>query len=72
MDKEVRLMQKRALKRWEFECEQNDVYKAIIDNISIVWNIKHQIGAYTIDNDELNLLLNWDMLDELMQQTSIY
>lgn len=76
MDRETRIMQKKALHRWEFRCEQIDeglfIHKATIDNLKVVWNIKHQIGAYTIDNEELHLLFGWDMLDDLMQHTPIY
>lgn len=71
------LEQKKILHRvWKFKCEQLDeglfVFKKTIGNVQIVWNIKHQVGAYTIDGENLSLLLNWKTLESLMEQISNY
>lgn len=64
--------QLRALERWEFNPGlRNYEWTITIDNLYIVWDVKHQMGAYVID-DELTLIHNWDELDNLMQQTAIY
>lgn len=64
--------QKRALKRWEFEFrpDENDYYMRI-DNLAICWNVENQVGAYIIDG-QMSLLLDWDMLDDIMQMLPIY
>lgn len=72
-DATSRLEQKKVLHRnWKFECEQIDedvfVFKKTIENVKIVWNIKHQVGAYTIDGENITLLFNWESLVNLMEQ----
>lgn len=64
-------MQLRALNRWEFEECGKDEYSIRIDNLFIQWNVQCQFGAYLIDGS-LELIHNWDELDELIQQTAIY
>ena len=73
MNETTGLHQKRILSRvWKFECEQIEeglyVFKKTIDNVKLVWNIKHQVGAYTIDGENLSLILNWETLEDLMDQ----
>lgn len=65
-------MQLRALKRWEFtRLEENGEWWFYDDDLEIQWNMEQQFGAYTLDR-ELYLIHNWDELDSIMQQTSIY
>lgn len=69
----MRLTQKKVLHReWKFECEQIEeglyIFKKTIDEVQIVWCIKHQVGAYTVDGEQLELLLNWETLESLMEQ----
>lgn len=71
--KNTNLEQKKVLHRvWGFKCEQIEkglfVFKKSIDNVQIVWNIKHQVGAYTIDGETLTLLLSWEDLESLIEQ----
>lgn len=72
-DATSRLEQKKVLHRvWKFECEQVDegvfVFKKTIEGVQIVWDIKHQTGAYTVEGDNLSLLFNWESLVNLMEQ----
>ena len=69
----TKLEQKKVLHRdWKFECEQIEeglyIFKKTIENVQIVWCIKHQVGAYTIDGISLELILNWETLESLMEQ----
>lgn len=64
-------MQLKALERWEFEEVGKNEYATKIDNLVIQWNVQYQFGAYLIDGD-LELIHNWDELDDLIQQTAIY
>lgn len=73
MNEAMMLHQKRILhKIWKFECEQLEedlfVFKKTIDDVKIVWNIKHQVGAYTINGESLSLILNWETLEDLMDK----
>ena len=65
------MYQVRALKRWEFDKRSESEWYTAIDNLEIVWDTKKQFGAYIIDG-EISLIHNWDMLDEVMQQTVMY
>ena len=73
MNEAMMLHQKRILQRiWKFECEQLDedlfVFKKITDDVNIVWNIKHQAGAYIINGESPSLMFNWETLEDLMDK----
>ncbi len=73
MNKEMRVMQKKVLYRdygFRIRVEPGEIYiwHLEVDNIKIIWNIKHQIGSYTIDDGDLNLIFSWQMLEDLMEQ----
>ena len=73
MNEEMMLHQKRILRRiWKFECEQLEedlfVFKKTINDVNIVWNIKHQVGAYTINGESTSLIFNWETLEDLMDK----
>lgn len=68
----MRNMQLRALRKWEFEyMEESGLWHLQIDDLGICWNMETQSGAYVLDN-ELGLINNWEMLDDIMQNTPIY
>lgn len=65
-------MQVRALHRWEFVFdEQTGNYFGQFDDVKLYWNLKLQTGVMIIDDDSLEFI-NWDTLDEVMQQTYMY
>lgn len=74
MKRKERVIQKKKLYRdWGFRLDErnndNDpfIWRLKIMDIEIVWNIKHQTGAYTIYGEQLSLLLGWEMLEDLME-----
>ena len=71
MRTETEKMQLRALYRWEFEITESGDWHFQFANLEIMWNVKHQQGAYIIDG-QLSLLYDWDHLDDLMSQTAMY
>lgn len=60
----------KVLNRWEFEKVGLD-YATTIDGFYIKWNEETQTGAYEYKGD-LQLIHNWDELDEMMQLFPIY
>lgn len=75
LDRETRVMQKKMLyRKWRFRIDEREtdndpfIWRLNINNMEIVWNIASQTGAYTIYGGELNLILGWEMLENLMEQ----
>lgn len=62
----------KALNRWEFEMVGKNEYATVIDGLKIMWNEETQSGAYTNQSCELELIHNWNELDDIMELTSIY
>lgn len=71
----TRLEQKKALRKWGFKVLA--LYDPVIgeffvfvyekDNVKIGWNIRQQVGGYSIDNESY-VILSWEVLKDLMEQ----
>lgn len=68
-----RIEQKKMLHRkWKFDCEQTKeglyIFKKTIGDIKISWDIRNQVGEYTVGESLTMMILSWGVLENLMKQ----
>ena len=64
-------MHLRVLNEWGFnegKLEDFTVWRFQNESIRIVWNENQQVGCYTVNGEDLELILGWDQIENVMEQ----